>query len=77
MMIEDWEVGALYWKLVDGGRTPERAAEMVRDKFFHHLCAPSNDTHFFVGTVNRHPTSWVVIGLFYPKADPQLTMALY
>jgi hypothetical protein len=25
-----------------------------------------NETHFFVGTVHKHPASWIIIGLFYP-----------
>jgi hypothetical protein len=24
------------------------------------------DPHFYVGTVRRHPDSWIIIGLFYP-----------
>lgn len=66
MMIEDWEVGALYWKLIDGGKSPRQAAESVQNKFFNEICASTKDTHFFVGTVLGHGT-WVVIGTFYPK----------
>lgn len=67
MMIEDWEVGALDWKLVDRGATPEEAASKVRDKFLGELCGSARNTHFFVGTIKDHPTKWVVVGLFYPK----------
>ena len=24
------------------------------------------DTHFYVGTVHRHPHIWIIVGLFYP-----------
>ena len=24
------------------------------------------DTHFYVGTVHRHPHVWIIVGLFYP-----------
>jgi hypothetical protein len=68
MMIEDWEVGALYWKCIDGGATPPEAAAKVKQKFLDQLCGPDRDTHFFVGTVLAHPKSWVVIGVFWPKA---------
>ncbi len=34
------------------------------------LCGADKDTHFFVGTILAHPTSWVVIGVFYPKKEP-------
>lgn len=67
MMIEDWEVGALYWKCIDAGATPHEAAVKVKQKFLDQLCAPDRDTHFFVGTILAHPKSWVVIGVFWPK----------
>ncbi len=68
MMIEDWEVGALYWNCVDQGGPPEGAANKVRQKFFDQMCAPTIDTHFFVGTVLEHGT-WVIIGVFWPRKD--------
>ena len=67
MMIEDWEVGALFWRLVDQGAPHQKAADSVRDKFLNDLCGPDKDTHFYVGTILAHPKSWVVIGVFYPK----------
>ena len=71
MMIEDWEVGALFWKLVDGGASREEAAAKVRNKFLGDLCGPNKDTHFYVGTILEHPKSWVIIGVFYPKKTLQ------
>ena len=67
MMIEDWEVGALYWRLVDQGASPQEAANGVRDKFLNELCGEDKDTHFFVGTILSHPKTWVVVGVFWPK----------
>lgn len=69
MMIEDWEVGALFWRLVDGGRTHEDAAKAVRDKFLGKLCGPDKDTYFFVGTILAYPKSWVILGVYYPKKE--------
>jgi len=66
MMIEDWELGALYWRLVDQGASPKEAAERVREKFLHELCGENKDTHFFVGTILSHPRTWVVVGVFWP-----------
>ncbi len=73
MMIEDWEVGALYWREVDRGKSPRDAAESVRHRFLHELCAPDKDTRFYVGTILAHGT-WVVIGVFWPnrKRQPEL-----
>ena len=68
MTVEDWEVGALYWRLVDEGASPEEAAEKVKQKFLGEICAPEKETsYFYVGTVLKWPKSWVVIGAFYPK----------
>ncbi len=64
MMDEDWEVGALYWRLVDNGATPAKAADAVRTKFQAQMWQPGHNTHFFVGTVSGHPKSWVIIGVF-------------
>lgn len=73
MMIEDWEVGALFWRLRDRGASPAEAATAVREKFLTDLCGPTKDTHFYVGTVSAHPKSWVVIGVFYPnRLEPTL-----
>lgn len=66
IMIEDWEVGALYWRLVDKGATPAVAAQGVRQKFLDEVCGPGKDTHFFVGTTLAYPKSWLVIGVYWP-----------
>jgi len=26
-----------------------------------------NDTHFYVGTLRGHPSTWIIVGLFYPR----------
>ncbi|MBE3070889.1 MAG: hypothetical protein IMZ66_11705 [Planctomycetes bacterium] len=72
MMIEDWEVGALYWRMVDKGATPLEAAKQVREKFLLDLCSPGKDTHFFVGTILAYPGAWVVVGVFYPKTQARI-----
>ncbi len=68
MTNEDWEVGALYWRLVDEGATPEEAASKVRQKFLDEICGPTRETYFYVGTVLAYPKSWLVIGAFWPKS---------
>ncbi len=67
MMIEDWEVGALYWKCIDQGATPNEACQSVRHKFLEEICAAERDTHLYVGTILAYPKSWVVIGVFWPR----------
>ncbi|HUQ72750.1 MAG TPA: hypothetical protein VM165_24700 [Planctomycetaceae bacterium] len=68
MMNEDWELGQLYWNLIDRGASESEAVEKVREKFFVQMCGPDRQTYFFVGTILAHPKSWVVIGTFWPKA---------
>lgn len=68
MMIEDWEVGSLFWRMVDKGFSPEAAAQKVKQKFMDEICNSKMNTYFYVGTVLAHGT-WVVIGTFYPKMD--------
>ena len=68
MMIEDWEIGALYWRCIDNGATPEEATSKVKQKYLDHMCANDRDTHLFVGTVLEHGT-WVVIGVFWPRKE--------
>lgn len=63
MLCTDWEMGEAWrrWRhqYGDGWEPPFRnrfEREMI-DKF---------DTHFFVGTVHQFPSSWIIVGLFYP-----------
>ncbi len=67
----DWEMGASYhkWFLKYGvaWEKPFRKKyekEMIQEK----------DIHFFVGTVHKHPDAWIIVGLFYPPFDYQLTL---
>jgi hypothetical protein len=77
MMIEDWEVGALFWRCVDAGATHAEACASVKQKFLEEICAPTRDTHFFVGTILAHPSTGVIIGVFWPKVlepNPQISL---
>ena len=73
MMVEDWEVGALYWRTVDKGAEPAEAAKVVKQKFLDEICSSERDTHFFVGTVLEFGT-WVIVGTFWPKKKEQETL---
>ena len=69
MSIFDWEVGALFWRMVDKGMTHESAAEEVKRRFLGDLCGDDKDTHFFVGTTLDYPMSWIILGVYYPKVE--------
>lgn len=78
MMIEDWEVGALFWNAKKIGdpdeRTDEEAAQIVIDKY-NKICA-EQDCYFFLGTTNKFhnmgaPNPFVIIGFFHAVKDNQ------
>jgi hypothetical protein len=70
LMIEDWEIGALYWnclKQADGDET--EANRLVRKKYFEEFLS-KKDLYLFVGTTKQYhnvgPNPFVIIGVFYP-----------
>lgn len=81
MMIEDWEIGALYWNCLKRADGDEKiACQKVALKYLDDHAATKN-LHFFLGTTKafhmkaRNP--FVIIGTFYPpfhKINPQLSL---
>ena len=72
-MIEDWEVGALYLKEAARLGDERKAAESVRSKYLHTVCAKDRDVRFFMGT--RFPyNTWLIIGVFWPPRVPQMEL---
>ena len=73
IMIEDWEIGALYWNCIRDGSTPEEAVAKVRQKYFDNF--REKDLHLFLGTTRewhgRGKNPFVVIGAFYPPFQNQ------
>lgn len=76
LMIEDWEIGALYWNCVhkDG---EQAALKRVREKFFHDI-AETKDLYLFLGTtrewhVRRALNPYVIVGVFYPPHAKQMS----
>ncbi len=65
----DWEMGASWrnWKDKYGDFGWE---EKFRQRYEREMIY-KNDTHFFVGTVHRHPAEWIIVGLFYPSRSVQ------
>lgn len=87
LMIEDWEIGALYWKILakyDGHDRETKACEDVRKKYWDDF-ALTKDLYLFLGTVyeshaKNYPNPFVIIGTFHPtfpkliKAETQLKL---
>ncbi len=83
MMIEDWEIGELFWNcLKDSNGDEEVAVEKVKQKYFD-IFTKKHDIYLFLGTTNewhrrRSPNPFVIIGVFYPliNANNQLVLGL-
>ena len=79
MMIEDWEIGALYWKCLKEGATPEDAVGKVRQMYFDTFL--EKDIYLYLGTTRewhgRGRNPFVVIGVFYPPMNLQEEFNLF
>jgi hypothetical protein len=77
LMIEDWELGQLYWNcLVRHNGDEEAACNDVRQKYFTDF-SKNKDLHFFMGTTKEFhaknaPNPFIIIGAFYPKPVTQM-----
>lgn len=79
LMIEDWEIGALYWnclKATNGNKV--KALEKVRQRYEKEFIN-DKDIYFFLGTtrqwhMRRSKNPFVIIGVFYPKKESQLSL---
>jgi len=75
MMIEDWEIGALFWNCLYRTDGDERAAlEQVKQKYLDEFA--KKDLYLFVGTTLKFhamsaPNPFVIIGVFYPPKTEQ------
>ena len=78
MMIEDWEIGALFWNCLNKTDGDEDAANaLVRQKYFDTFLE-KHDVHLFLGTTLQHHhrsrNPFVIIGVFYPPKTSQLPL---
>jgi hypothetical protein len=77
MMIEDWEIGALFWNCLRNNDGDEQTALVqVRQRYFDEFT--EKDLHLFVGTTKQYhnvaPNPFVIIGVFYPPKTGQLSL---
>lgn len=76
LMIEDWEIGQLYWNcLEDAQGDQEIALGKVRQQYEKNFLE-NKDLYFFLGTTkewhNRRANNpFVIIGVFYPMLPPK------
>ncbi len=72
LMIEDWEIAALYRKmLTKSGGDEDKANKLVRNKYEGFI--KNNDVCFILGTTkpNHFTGTFVIIGVFYPLKEPE------
>lgn len=78
-MIEDWEIGALYWNCLRASEGVEAIAlSKVREKYEQEFLK-EKDLYLFLGTtkewhMRRAKNPFVIIGLFYPRIERQMKL---
>jgi hypothetical protein len=67
LMCTDWEMAQSWrkWRMQYGDGWEQK----FRDRYESDMIQKC-DTHFYVGTVHRHPHKWIIVGLFYPPKSP-------
>lgn len=78
MMIEDWEIGQLYWNCLARHEGNEAIAVAdVKKKYFDDF-AKTKDLHLFLGTSQLHHLTgknpFMIIGTFHPKIEAQTSL---
>lgn len=77
IMIEDWEIGQLYWNCFDKYKDEKIACKKVREKYYDTFLK-KNEIYFFMGTTflfhYRAPNPFLIIGVFYPPKDNKVSL---
>lgn len=73
LMIEDWELGMLYWNCLDKANGDEKiACQKVKEKYYNEF-ALTKDLYFFLGTTKKHHFTsrnpFIIIGTFHPSIE--------
>lgn len=75
LMLEDWEVGALYWRIFDKTQNAKEACIKVSNKYLDDFVR-TKDLYFFLGTnfirhLKKARNPFIIIGIFYPQLESQ------
>ena len=71
--IIDWEVVALWRNINHFDNWQER----MRQKFVNTLWATNRDTMLFVGNMEQHPQSFLILGIFWPPKTSYVHQAFF
>lgn len=74
LMIEDWEIGELYWNCLKKYGNKQLAVEKVKEKYFDNFI--KKDLYLFLGTtlenhIKKAKNPFVIVGVFYPPKTEQ------
>ena len=76
LMIEDWEIGALYWNCLKKEKQEKKAIQKVKEKYFDEF--KKKDLYLFLGTTKKFhkvgSNPFIIIGVFYPPKNGQMTL---
>ncbi len=80
LMIEDWELGMLYWNSLASSKGDEElACQKVKHKFFDEFYK-TRDLYFLLGTTKKFHNvglnPFIIIGLFYPPKSDAFQLSL-
>jgi hypothetical protein len=79
LMIEDWEIGSLFWNCLKSSEGNEvEALNKVRRKYEEEFLT-KKDIYLFLGTtkewhMRRSKNPFVIIGVFYPNIETQYSL---
>ena len=81
LMIEDWEIGALYWNCLRNNDNDERVAlEKVKEMYWDYFVqSGKREIALVLGTTLEHhnkraPNPFVIISVFYPPLERQMRL---
>ena len=76
LMIEDWEIGALYWNCLKDEQNEQKVIQKVKQKYFDEF--KEKDLYLFLGTTQKFhniaPNPFIIIGIFYPPRTDQTSL---
>lgn len=77
IMVEDWELGQLFWNCLScSGGNESVACKKVKEKYLEEF--REKDLYFYMGTTRRYDgwskNPFLIIGVFYPPKTSQLPL---
>jgi|SRR3989304_5623803 len=70
-LIIDWEIMEFYRRIRNQGAEKTDIVPEVQRRFYGKLCNKNKDTYFFVGNHSLWPSSFMVLGIFWPPKSKQ------